>query len=715
MKHLYHRFRKIPPLAVLALSALLLGGCGGSSTGEGTNDSAIATALILPFDSAREMEDYLKLGLGQQTGTGTLPNETLREPVADASESLQGNASEAFSTTNVQELGVDEADRIKSDGNYLYVVEGGTPGYWITPLETASLAPVPEESRDTSVRILALASDPPRAEEVARIQLPRESYPRGSYLLTERDEKYPDLHVAVLDYHGYFSPYWFDFWAWRSGTVGVLFNDVSDPTRPEAVAGLKFDGHLVGSRRIGETLYLVLRHSPAIPSYHSWTNDQAGIAENEQLLDETKLTDLLPNWWLDEADQGELLSHEQCYRTRVNDEAISADLVVVLAIDLRQPEQKPRARCLVGPSETLYMSTEALYLATSRYYYEPVVQQSDTLVYYPPDYRTDLHKFALDSDGFRYRGSASVDGHLGWEQDKKSFRMGEYRDVLRIATSVGNDWGGSASTRFYTLRENGGAAALEIIGQLPNDERPQAIGKPGERLYASRFLGERGYLVTFRVTDPLYVLDLSDPTDPFLAGELEIAGYSDYLHPIGSDTLLGIGKDAVPDPDGDEGRGAWYQGVKLSLFDVSDPASPKELDSLVIGKRGTHSDLLYDHHALAWLAAGGAIQPNRLALPIRLHETLPAYNGYGDPGDPWFYYDWTHTGLYLFDIHDGPNGSISPAGKMVVERAGEDSRYWNSRGDDRALLRGNDVHYIHGDSVWSAPWNAADSQMTMPQ
>ncbi len=709
MKLYICQFRLVPPLSVLTLLALLLGGCGGSGTGDETNDSGTATALILPFASAQEMEDYLKLGFGQQTNIGNIANDVAQEPVA---------ASEAFSTTNVQELGVDEVDRIKSDGNYLYVVEGGTPNYWITPLEPASVAPLPEESRDNAIRILALASDPPGAEEVAQIPLPPESYPKGSFLLTGRAEDRPDLLVAVLNYHGYSLPYWFDFWAWQSGKTGVQFNDVSDPTRPEAVAGLTFDGHLVGSRRIGESLYLVLRHSPAIPNYHIGISGAAEMAENEQRLAETKLTDLLPNWWLDDADQGDLLSHDQCYRTEVSDEAVSADLVVVLAIDLRQPEQKPHARCLVGPSETLYISTEALYLATSRHYYQPVAEVSNTLIVYPPDYRTDLHKFALNSDGFQYRGSASVDGHLGWEQDKKSFRMGEYLGVLRVATSVGNDLDGSASSRLYTLREgvsSGGTPALEIIGQLPNNERPQAIGKPGERLYASRFLGERGYLVTFRVTDPLYVLDLSDPTDPFLAGELQIAGYSDYLHPIGSDTLLGIGKDAIADPGGDEGRGAWYQGVKLSLFDVSNPAVPRELGSLVIGKRGSHSDLLYDHHAMAWLAASGAIQPNRLALPIRLHETLPAYSSGSDPGDPWFNYDWTHTGLYLFDIYDGPSGSISPVGKMVVESTGMDSRYWNSRGDDRVLLRGDEVHYIHGDSVWSAPWNAADSQITGPQ
>jgi uncharacterized secreted protein with C-terminal beta-propeller domain len=111
------------------------------------------------------------------------------------------------------------------------------------------------------------------------------------------------------------------------------------------------------------------------------------------------------------------------------------------------------------------------------------------------------------------------------------------------------------------------------VGELPNAARPQPLGKPGEHLYASRFIGARGYLVTYRLTDPLYVLDLSDPGDPKMAGELHVEGYSDYLFPVSDTLLLGVGKDAVVDGGAGDGRFAWYQGVKVSLIDVSEPAS----------------------------------------------------------------------------------------------------------------------------------------------
>ncbi|MCP4692304.1 MAG: hypothetical protein GY859_29940, partial [Desulfobacterales bacterium] len=176
---------------------------------------------------------------------------------------------------------------------------------------------------------------------------------------------------------------------------------------------------------------------------------------------------------------------------------------------------------------------------------------------------TDLHKFNLTENGPVYRGSGSAPGNLGWEEDKKPFRMSHYNGVMRVATSLGDDWSGTSTTRLTLLRENP-AATGDVLEEISHID---GIGEAGERLYAVRFLGARAYMVTFRVTDPVYVFDLSDPENPLQKGELHIDGYSDYLHPIGETLLLGIGKDAVPDDGSNDfgGRGAWYQGVKLSL------------------------------------------------------------------------------------------------------------------------------------------------------
>jgi hypothetical protein len=160
------------------------------------------------------------------------------------------------------------------------------------------------------------------------------------------------------------------------------------------------------------------------------------------------------------------------------------------------------------------------------------------------------------------------------------------------------------------LREDASGTQLTTVSTLPNAKRPAPIGLSGEQVYAVRFLGERGYVVTFRRTDPLYILDLADPSDPKVSGELKTNGYSDYLLPVANGLLLGVGKDA-----NDTGR---VQGVKLSLFDVADAANPKEVATRTIGKTGSSSGLDYGSHGINLFTTGGV---SRVALPV-VNETL---------------------------------------------------------------------------------------------
>jgi hypothetical protein len=314
---------------------------------------------------------------------------------------------------------------------------------------------------------------------------------------------------------------------------------------------------------------------------------------------------------------------------------------------------------------------------------------------------TEIHKFSLKSDGERkleYRGSGSVPGHLGWNPDKQPFRMGEYEGVLKVATSKGEIWNGNSTTRVGVLREVADSQKLEEIAFLDN------LGKPGEQLFAARFLKNRGYLVTFRKTDPLYVLDFSQPEKPVSIGALEVDGYSDYLHPIGEKYLLGIGKAAVAGSDAD--RNAWYQGVKLSLFDVSNAENLREVESVVIGKRGTESAILYDHHALAWLSSGDSAT---LAIPVQLNET-ESINYPQDYSIPSSFYDWTHTGLYTYTINTGENPGITLQGRLITDKAldkcenSEEFCYTTGQEtrNDRAVIQDDSVHYIHNNSVFSS-------------
>jgi hypothetical protein len=444
--------------------------------------------------------------------------------------------------------------------------------------------------------------------------------------------------------------------------------------------------------------------------YNNYPATELERQKNQALLDQVQLADLLPAFrWNGAATP--LVTAESTYLPPLNpDRWEEPTLITITAIDLRDPVRR-FAKTLVGPAESVYVSPLNLYLASTRYQYRIMAAPQGqamaamTVLTETPPETTDIHKFRLTAGGPEYKGSATVVGNLGWEPDKRPFRLGEDRDVLRVATSLGETWNETSTTRLTLLKEAGDGLFTETA-HVDN------IGEPGERLYAVRYTGSRAYLVTFRVTDPLYVFDLSDPYVPIKAGELHIQGYSDYLQPLSDSRLLGIGKDAVADAASTDfgGRGAWYQGVKLSLFDVADPAKPTELNSIVIGKRGTDSDALTDHHAVTFLPAASG-RPARLALPIRKHDTLPAYVG-GNLITPSTYYDWTHTGLYLFDITDD---SIRQAATLIVaDRSGEETVDYGGYGRDRSVIVDDSVHYMHDGKVWSATWGAAET-MTQPQ
>jgi len=165
---------------------------------------------------------------------------------------------------------------------------------------------------------------------------------------------------------------------------------------------------------------------------------------------------------------------------------------------------------------------------------------------------------------------------------------------------------------------------------------------PGETIYSARFMGGRGYLVTFKKIDPFFVIDLSDPANPEILGKLKITGYSSYLHPYDENRIIGIGKETV---EAEEGDFAWYQGVKISFFDVSDVENPIEIDKYEIGDRGTDSPILWDHKALLFDK-----EKNLLAMPVLVAEINEEQYPGGVPSNAYGDYVW--QGLYVFDISE---------------------------------------------------------------
>ncbi|MGH2969422.1 MAG: beta-propeller domain-containing protein, partial [Solirubrobacteraceae bacterium] len=211
------------------------------------------------------------------------------------------------------------------------------------------------------------------------------------------------------------------------------------------------------------------------------------------------------------------------------------------------------------------------------------------------DAATGLHAFATTSAGETgYAGSGEVPGYL-----LNQWSLSEHEGVLRVATTSMPPW--------QTERQSESAVRTleERAGRLAEIGRVGGLGR-GERIFAVRYMGDTGFVVTFREVDPLYTLDLSDPRAPRVAGELKVPGYSAYLHPVGDGLLLGVGQDAT-----EEGR---RTGVQLSLFDVSDLRNPRRIDQHGLGPN-SFTEVESDHHAFRWWA------PERLAIVPALQYT----------------------------------------------------------------------------------------------
>jgi hypothetical protein len=223
--------------------------------------------------------------------------------------------------------------------------------------------------------------------------------------------------------------------------------------------------------------------------------------------------------------------------------------------------------------------------------------------------------------------------------------LSEYQGRLRAVTSSTTLWGGVNQNRVTILEPSTLAPGLlKTVSYLPNPQRPQMLGKPYEILYSTRFVDDRLYAVTFKSIDPLYIVDLADVADPRIAGALELPGFSNYLHPLPNGLLLGFGKDTRPANELGDGQFAWYQGLQLTLFDVRDASTLRAMQSVVMGKRGSDSALLRDHHAFSMLAQSDGLAT--LAFPARIHDGPSPLYGSGDSA----YYPWQESGLARFEL-----------------------------------------------------------------
>ncbi|SMF66054.1 Cellulose binding domain-containing protein [Alteromonadaceae bacterium Bs31] len=646
----------------------------------------------------------VQYGSSSSSSTGGLSSSnSSASSSASSASSSSGAASADGDITNTQELGVDEADIIESDGTHLYVVRGFSrasshPVYGTTSSSTSSASSSTSASSTTStsstssssssssttsgggsnssmalLSITAYQKDSVNgsASKVADISLPYDQNTvtlAGAYYFPSENGKHLISVGETLNstffgwnyYHGYYAYYQ------TSNKVSLVTTNVSDPSAMVEVERMQFDGSLVSSRRIGNTLFIASRYSPSLKRLGLSLNSSSGT-ENLARVEEASLDDLLPHIYDEEGGSKPLLSKDDCIVPEWPEkvDAYAGSLLVLTKINL-DDSSDIESRCLPASATDIFASQDAVYAFGYGYNRE-----------------MKIHKFAID-EAFEYRGSIKVAGSIPCSE--RPYCFGEKDGVLRVLYSANSafiEGGLTTDTRYRIalIGESSTGTELELVSTLPNASRPESIGKPGERIYGMRSFGEHAYVVTFDKVDPLYAIDLSDPEDPYIAGALEVEGFSQYLHPVGENLLIGVGKDAYYDAIRDI---TWYQGVKVELFDISDPTMLRSLGSEIIGKRGSNTTVNYDPRAFAFRDDEYGM---RFSLPIQVNTLLP---NNGNPDLPNQFYNHEHTGLYVFEIEDGAGGDAVLSRKGVLKVPSPGSIF-----NDRGVLDEGAVFYLH--------------------
>jgi inhibitor of cysteine peptidase len=339
----------------------------------------------------------------------------------------------------------------------------------------------------------------------------------------------------------------------------IIVYNVKNPADPQQIREVTVEGSYVSARKVDSLVYLVTQHYP----------DYWLLKENRRMDIRPKFTDTVYDSKERSIDYDDI---------HYFPESRQPNYTMIAALDLDQPKKEVSLATYLGSGNQLYMSKENLYLAVENF---GDMERKDRGVIAPD---TDVHKFAINGMEVKYHSSATVSGTV-----LNQFSMDEHNGFFRVVTTKGYAWDEKrpSSNQLYILDEN-----LKETGKIEELAR-------GERIYSARFMGDRIYMVTFKETDPLFVFDASDPANPKVLGELKIPGFSNYLHPYDENHIIGFGQDTkiVAEKGASQPR-ILTDGVKISLFDVSDMSNPKEKFTEIIGGRGTYSPLNHDHKAL---------------------------------------------------------------------------------------------------------------------
>ncbi|MGI6677519.1 MAG: beta-propeller domain-containing protein [Dehalobacterium sp.] len=540
-----------------------------------------------------------------------------------------------FSTTNLQIEGVDEGDLIKTDGSYIYQV-----------------------NNNRVVIVRAFPAEKMAVTQIIKFNLgefsPRELYVDDKHLVvigSSYDNHTMNRPLIAEDINIY-PP------VLQSQTVKVLIYDISNKSNIKKIREVELEGSYISSRKVGSLVYLTT--NKYIDYYRIMKGEEEAALPfyRDSIMKDPKI---------------EIPYKDICYFPG----RLQPNYLIAAGLDLDQPDKEMKVSAYLGAGENIYATAHSLYAALTGYQTgENVVSELNTLVY----------KFTLDQGEVKYDALGEVPGTI-----LNQFSMDEHQGFFRIATTSGTTWrsGATSKNNIYIFDKE-----MKITGKIEDIA-------PGERIYSVRFMGNRGYMVTFKNVDPLFVIDLKNPHEPKILGALKIPGYSDYLHPYDENHLIGFGKDTVELSQKDEmgkevGTMAFYQGMKIALFDVSDVTRPVQKFQEIIGDRGTDSELLRNHKALLF-----SREKNLMAFPVTVMEIknkhqIQSQNNFPDYGE------FTFQGAYVYqlDLAKGflLKGTITHLDQEDHLKAG---LYWypNAKNIERIIYIGETLYTISPEMI----------------
>jgi uncharacterized secreted protein with C-terminal beta-propeller domain len=526
-------------------------------------DDDVTSQYLSRFRSANELKEYLQDAAAQRDYGSWMPMSPSMGSSPELAMDRVSGPDSSYSRTNVQVEGVDEADEIKTDGEYLYI------STW-NDVRIVRAYPPDELSNVSTINETVLLGDQAdgydlsisgifvNADRLVVIGGVWKEYDWSVYYdaLVRSDSSYVD---AVLE-------------VWEPSRAMVFVLDISDVYSPMLERSVGITGYGTTSRMIGDHVYLVAQSSPWI-----WDDEM-----------------FLPEVW-NGFESEEIDVRYVYYDPETRD---PNGLLDVIALNVTSGDFG-YISIVAGYASTVYMSQSALYLSIQKWSGQITFDEAGNMVVDSSSTRTTIYKVGVDGLTIDVKARGEVKGWL-----LNQFSLDESGEYLRVATT--SDWY-DLKNAVYVLDSD-----LDLVGSL------ESIA-PGETIFSARFVGDTLYLVTFRQIDPLFVIDLSDPAAPKILGELEMPGFSSYLHPVDEDHVLGIGQE--------------NGSVKISLYDVSEPTDPVEKSKILLGQY-SHTSASYDHKAVLF-----DLERELLVIPVQSYWWSENYSMSGS---------W--SGFYVFGV-----------------------------------------------------------------